>query len=118
MKSNHLSAFRGKDKSETARALVAAHYQKDDQMRIARIFLSEQDDIIRLLEVTDAVPHSGVLSPFSFAPARQYGVDFPSSVILVNSRDWKAIVAGKLKLPQDWNLQSSEEVKRQVVVAS
>jgi len=118
MKSNHLSTVGDKSKSETARALVAAHYQNDAQMRMARIFLSEQDDLIRLLEVTDAVPSSEVLCPFFFAPSRAAGVAFPSSVILVNSRDWRAIVAGKLKLPQDWNLQSSEEVRRQVATAS
>ena len=100
------------DKAVTAKRLIESHYTNDSKMKSARLFLSDQDDVIRILELTDAVPSCDELSPFSFAPAKQYGIAFPSSVILVNSKDWEKIAKHKLALPSGWDEDKAQDVER------
>ena len=100
------------DKNVTARRLIAAHYSNDAQMKRAKLFLSEEDDVIRILELTDAVPCCDELSPFSFEPAKQYGIAFPSSVILVNGHDWEKIAKHKLALPTGWDEKTAQIIEK------
>ena len=82
--------------------LVQAHYRNDRQMSKAKVFISADDRIIRLLELTDAVPSEDSVSVISFNAAPRQGVPYPSSVILVNREDWDKLEKGKLAMPADW----------------
>ena len=104
-----------KGKEETAKELIAAHYKNDVQMKKAKLFLSKQDSVIRILELTAGVPATDAPSPFSFDAALSQGIPYPSSVILVNQQDWDKIQAGQLKLPARWNLKHSLDMSREAV---
>lgn len=104
-----------KDKEETAKELIAAHYKNDSQMKKAKLFLSKQDRIIRILELTDGVPSCDAPTPFSFDAVLSEGVPYPSSVILVNQQDWDRILEGQLRLPPRWNMKTSHDVSREAV---
>ena len=82
--------------------LVQAHYQNDRRMERAKIFFSAEDQTIRLLELTEAVPTDDSVSVISFDAAPRQGIPYPSSVILVNHEDWKRLENGLLSMPSDW----------------
>ena len=82
--------------------LVQAHYKHDRQMARARVFLSPNDQTIRLLELTEAVPTENNVSVISFDAAPSLGVPYPSAVILVNQEDWDGLANGQLSMPESW----------------
>ena len=82
--------------------LVQAHYQNDRRMERAKIFFSADDQTIRLLELTEAVPTDNNISVISFDAAPRQGIPYPSSVILVNNEDWKRLENGLLSMPVGW----------------
>ena len=82
--------------------LVQAHYQNDRRMEKAKIFFSADDQTIRLLELTEAVPTENDVSVISFDAAPRQGIPYPSSVILVNHEDWKRLEKGLLAMPTGW----------------
>ena len=82
--------------------LVQAHYQNDRRMEKAKIFFSADDQTIRLLELTEAVPTENDVSVISFDSAPRQGIPYPSSVILVNHEDWKRLENGLLSMPTGW----------------
>ena len=108
-----LSEEISEEKKTVARKLINEHYRSDSQMCKAKVFLSSRDRVIRILELTNAVPSSKKLTPFSFDEAPNWGINFRSSVILVNDADWQLILDGKLSLPKGWNLKTSVEMPRQ-----
>ena len=106
-----------KDKEETALELIAAHYKLDSEMKEAKLFLSKQDRIIRILELTEGAPTCNVPSPFNFDAAMSEGVPYPSSVILVNQKDWDRIMNGHLRLPVRWNMKNARNVSKEEVAS-
>ena len=106
-----------KSKEETAMELIAAHYKLDSEMKDAKLFLTNQDRIIRILELTDGVPSCSRPSPFNFDAALSEGVPYPSSVILVNQKDWDKIINGKMKLPIRWNMKNARNVSKEEVAS-
>ena len=99
-------------KEKTAILLITSHYMHDHQMIKARYFISGDDNVIRLLELTEAVSSSECPTPFAFAPSRESKIDFPSSVILVNRKDWNKIAKGTLKLPAGWNFNEGIDIPK------
>lgn len=106
-----------KSKEDTAMELIAAHYKLDSEMKDAKLFLTNQDRIIRILELTDGVPSCSKPSPFNFDAALSEGVPYPSSVILVNQKDWDRIMDGHLRLPVRWNIKKSRNVSKEEVAS-
>lgn len=90
-------------KKKIAEKLVAAHFQFDKAMKEALVSLSDSDDTIRLLEVTNSVPETtGELEDFYFQPAPADGIDCPSAVILVSENDWERVKKGEKSIPESW----------------
>lgn len=85
---------------DEARTLAHCH-KRIDPGTICIICYSKQNDCtIKLLEVSKDVPVSGSVFAVNFAPGN--GVSHPSSIILLNPRDFKKVMDGKLSLPDDW----------------
>ncbi len=97
--------------------LIAAHYKLDSEMKDAKLFLTNQDRIIRILELTESAPSCSKPSPFNFDAALSEGVPYPSSVILVNQKDWNKIIDGKMKLPIRWNMKNARNVSKEEVAS-
>lgn len=85
---------------EEAMLLAEKHKQVDPQTTHVILYSTEDDDIIKLLEVSRDVPSSGSVFAISFAPGN--GIHYISSVILLSPRDFKKLKDGKLALPEDW----------------
>ena len=99
---------KAQDYEATASKLAAAHKQEDPQTQEVYLFPDAQLTDVRLLEVSRSAPKSGDVVPFHFQARPDLGVDFTSTVILLNPDEWKDIQAGKLQLPNGWDLQSSK----------
>ncbi len=89
----------GKNKLETAKRLAKAHF--DVEPRLVRINLLEplndQDanDPIKLLEVLEGAMELGIL-PVGFPPDPERGIEYPTLVIEVSPKEYKAISEGRL----------------------
>lgn len=91
-----------KTRKAIANILIQAHYKNDKQMADARVFLSDKDQVIRLLELTEAVPAAEQVDSIAFDAAPERGIPYPSAVILVNHEDWKRLATGVLPMPPEW----------------
>ena len=63
---------------------------------------------MRLLEVSGITPTTGEVLPFRFAPDQANRIDYPSVVILLSPAEWQEVQAGRLALPDGWNLHSAQ----------
>lgn len=46
--------------------------------------------------------------PFHFRARQDLGIDFASTVILLSPEEWRDVLAGKLPLPDGWDLSTKE----------
>ena len=90
--------------STVARKLAAAHRRADKKTTTIKLFPSPQQDVIRLLEVSNGAPTTGEVLSFPFPADAAHGVDYPSVVILLSPEEWRQIEHGDLSLPSGWNL--------------
>ena len=85
--------------------LVEAH--AEDTLPPLEIWVFPDADrmVVRLLEVTDAVPYMGEVWPIALLP----GADFPfsSQIAQVTPEEWKAVLDGDLPLPLGWVLTTA-----------
>ncbi len=90
---------------EVARELVDTHRQLDPATKVAIYFpkMSERENEIFLLEVSADTPSTGQASPFRFAPAPEYGVEFATVLILLGEEDWRDLQFRRLELPKGWD---------------
>lgn len=94
----------------TAKLLAESHRHADGGTKIVKLFPSEGDTTVRLLEVSTRSPTIGEVRAFRFTPDPEGGVHFPSEVILVSEEEWERIQAGDIKLPGGWDLGSARDV--------
>ena len=85
---------------EEAMILAEKHKQVDPATTTIILYSTDDDDIIKLLEVSRDVPSSG--SVFAVTYARGKGMNYICSVILLSPYDFKKVKDGKLSLPPDW----------------
>ncbi len=95
---------------EVALELADAHRAADPETTIVKLFSSPQDDEIRLLEVSSAVPATGEALPFRFAPSPTNGINYPSVVVLLNTSEWTAVENELMPLPAGWELASAKDI--------
>jgi hypothetical protein len=93
-----------------AKKLASAHRRADKKTKIIKLFPSAQQDVIQLLEVSQAAPTTGEVLPFRFAADAANGVDYPSVVILLSPEEWQQVEHGDLNLPVGWNLAEAESL--------
>jgi len=94
---------------DNARELAQAHRQADSKTRLIKFFPANGTEEIRLLEVSEAVPTTGEVLPFSFQSDPERGVDYPSTVILLSPLEWQRIQNRELELPPGWDIASAED---------
>ena len=82
--------------------LVKSHLKCDRKMTRAFLCSSENDGVIRLLEVSESVPPMGEIFPFDFDSAPKDGIPYPSSIILIAPEDMEGIETGRISLPANW----------------
>ena len=86
--------------AEVAKTLAAAHQKEDPATTL--VLLSNNDEEVRLIEVSGSIGTTGEVLPFRFAPSPKEGIDYPSVVILLSEEDWRRVEKGELKLPVGW----------------
>ena len=87
--------------------LVEAHAEDTLPPLEIWVFPDPHREVVRLLEVTDAVPYMGEVWPIALLP----GSDFPflSQLAQVTPEEWKAVLEGGLPLPDGWVLATAEK---------
>ena len=95
---------------EVAKELAAAHRAADPKTTLVKLFSSPQDDEIRLLEISTAVPAIGEVLPYRFAPHKASQIDHPSIVVLMNPADWEDVQKDALRLPAGWDASSARDI--------
>lgn len=96
--------------------LVDHWFATDDQLQAVYHFeLPDSTDevvSILLLQVTEATPASpGQVITYGFAPSGDFA--FPLTLAQVTPGEWEDIKAGRLPLPEGWDLNCAREVKRE-----
>lgn len=86
---------------ECAIELARAHREIDPSTLDAYL-VSEDDNLIRLVEVASSVPTTSEFFPYAFTADPDHGVPYPSVLILVSPDEWESLIAGDRKLPQGW----------------
>ena len=95
---------------QVATELARAHREADNATTLIKLFASDRQDEIHLLEVSTSAPTSGEVLPFKFAPDPANGVDYPSIVILLSPTEWQQVERGELELPQGWSLAKAVDL--------
>ncbi len=109
------------DVAAAAETLARKHYEIESGLvRIFRINVRAVDEpggaaCIRLLEVSEDTPESGVM-PLHFSAIPASGVPFPSVIIEVSPAEFERIRSNDLKLPEGWTI--GEELARPSVAES
>ena len=85
---------------DAAKALAHSHKCVDPGTTLIICYSKDDDSIIKLLEVSKEVPPSDSVFAVNFAAGN--GITYPSSIILLNPRDFNKVKAGKLALPDGW----------------
>lgn len=88
---------------DVAVALARAHREEDPAT--TDVFVAEDADEVRLVEVSDSLVGSlqrDVL-PFRFIARPDKGVFYPSVVVLLSPSEWAAVQKGELNLPAGWD---------------
>jgi hypothetical protein len=62
---------------------------------------------VRLLEISDEFLADGCVKPFTLG--RSASFPFRSTVILASPQEWREIQAGRLSLPEGWDLQAKQQ---------
>ena len=87
---------------DTVAYLVKSHLKCDRKMTRAFLCSSENDGVIRLLEVSESVPPMEEVLPFDFDAAPNDNIPYPSSIILIAPEDMEKIETGRMSLPVGW----------------
>lgn len=87
---------------DTVIYLVKSHLKCDRKMTKVFLCSTENDGVIRLLEVSESVPPLGRILPFDFNAAPNDGISYPSSLILIAPEDMEGIETGRINLPANW----------------
>ena len=95
---------------QVASDLARAHREADNNTTLIKLFGSDRQDEIHLLEVSSSAPTSGEVLPFKFAPDPANGVDYSSIVILLSPAEWQQVERGELSLPEGWNLAKAVDL--------
>jgi len=93
-----------------AKHLAQSHRLKDPQTTIIKFFPLAQGNEIGLLEVSGAASTTNEILPFTFRAAPEFGIHYPSTVILVSPEEWEKMNAGALLLPAGWDLDNAEDL--------
>ncbi len=86
--------------SEVALELATAHRAEDPETK--SVFLANNENEVRLVEVSGSVSSGGEVLPFRFASRPDLGVPYPSVVVLLSEDDWLRVERGDLALPAGW----------------
>ena len=93
----------------TARAVAESHHKMDEGTHTAKYFPSN-DNLIKILEVSSSVATSGTIDPFLCDYDEKQDVHYRIEIILLSDEEWKDVLDKKLHLPEDWDLQCSEDL--------
>jgi len=102
------------NKDKLADQLIDWHFKiEPSTILVYRIISPDEespDEQIKLLEVNEDTPETGRVDAFAFGPT----AEMPCSTIvaIVSGGEMKDIEAGKIKLPEGWDLPSSRKFAR------
>lgn len=110
-----------KSYGQAIRVLAAAHATGPDEVQIYSV-PDSQEQVVRLIEVSESFPESGVDRPapangverivpvFSMGRAKDF--PFRSEIVQVTPAEWQQLRQGHLKLNRDWgDLNLAEQVQ-------
>lgn len=95
---------------EIAQLLAKAHREADPSTTEVWFFPDNEQQTVRLLEVSSSVPAVGEVLPFRFEPDVEEGIIYPSVVILLHPVEWRKVHTGDIKLPLGWDQSVAESL--------
>lgn len=118
---HRLNSVKQQEKALAARDLARKHFEVEPGMQRVIRFAATLDpdeqlrEPIKLLEVNEATPASGIL-PLGFGAAPDAGIRFESILIEVTPTEYEQIEQQELKLPADWKYRLEEFVRPQTAM--
>lgn len=96
--------------------LAHEHCEYDPLTNRIIFFHACNENIVRLLEVSEEAQPAGYVFPMTFAPDIKEGMQYPCAIIVVAQEDYEKIKQGEIELPKDWgNLEDGEEIYKKAV---
>jgi hypothetical protein len=89
-----------------AQRLAEQHYRLQPEISGILAFPG-QGASIRLLEINDSLPASGMAMPLGFKAMPASGIPYPSVIVSVTSGEFDQIKKKQMQLPPGWNLDNS-----------
>lgn len=83
-----------------ALSLALEHRQSDPEL--VAVYVSPEDDEVRIIEVSKAVATTHEIIPFWFAARPDRGLPFPTRIIVVSEAEFDLIQKDELGLPDGW----------------
>lgn len=98
----------GNDYEAATRLLAEWHSSREFRDFLVYSFDDPARETVRLLEISSEFPTTGEILPVTFGRSRHF--PFRSTVIQVSLREWEQVEAGRLRLPEGWDLDAKRKV--------
>jgi len=86
--------------------IVEEHFDIETGLQEVAVYSTDDDSVLRLLEVNNETLPTGQVQPFVFSPNDE--VQVPIIIADVTSEEWKKIQEGRISLPKGWPAQPSK----------
>lgn len=86
--------------TDVAEELAREHRKADPD--ITNVFQAENENEIRLVEITGSVGTTRMIVPFHFGKRPDLGIPYPSAVIHLSPEEFALLKKGNLELPAGW----------------
>ena len=97
---------------EAILTLARWHREGDETPTPIYAFPDPDQRKVRVIEVTQIVPQTGEVYPFEFAPTAE--MPFRAAIAQVTPDEWTDISAGRIALPEGWDLAAMVSVPERV----
>ena len=104
----HMAHAQALSYDDAIKDIVEGHRDTDQPPHAIILFRDPEEQVIRLLDVTDLVPETGEVYRIRFG--RTPEIPYVSELAQVTPSEWPKIRAGEIELPEGWDLNSCEEV--------
>jgi len=99
---------------EFVESLAQLHFDADDEIEQIIWVKSDEERLIRLIEVNRTALPTESVQAFRFAPSED--VPFPIYIADVRPTEWERIQSGDIPLPEGWSLEGAQVFRRSDVL--
>jgi uncharacterized protein (DUF433 family) len=96
------------DYEGAVKEIAKGHRRSGQPPRAVVLFRDPEEQVIRILDVTDLVAETGEVYRFRFGPT--FEMPYITEIAQVTPSEWQRILNREIDLPEGWDLNTREEI--------